>query len=234
MFISSWQNSGSTKPWRFAANKSSYIAYAGIEDKTFIIAQILETLNVFRYVAGVNSIGDIATEHKGKFIFKPKVKWPSIYHLKLLAYTRSWRNDENMRILTNSIQKLVDLSPIPQINGFYKSQVVSPGTFCMHDFKADMVNLDAKGWMMWFHRMELLARIGVVKSIPEFNSQLHYLKSSINEKSNVFDKKYTHCYFTKWGVYTGLALEHDWKTKDRYLCDLLFRSLLIMHYSEKA
>jgi len=208
-------------------------AYAGIEDKAFILEQIEETLNVFRYVIDVNSINDIAVEHKGKLVFKPAVKWPSIYHLRLLAYTKGWRNAENLRMLVDSMQRLVDLSPMPQINGLYKSQLVSPGSFCMHDFKTDVQNLDAKGWMMWFHRMELLARMGVVKSIPEFNSQLHYLKNAMNEKSSVFHKKHTHYYFMKWGTYTGLALEQDWKTKNRYLCDLLFRSVLIMHYSER-
>lgn len=86
--------------------------------------------------------------------------------------------------------------------------------------------------MMWFHRMELLSRLGVVKSIPELEMQLDFLKSMTDAHSGVFSKKYAHFYFTKWTMYHGLALEPSWKTKNRYLCDLLFRSMLIIHYSE--
>lgn len=207
-------------------------AYAGIGDKALILEQVKATLGVFKYLTGVNSINSIVNEYKGKLVFKKDVKWPSIYHLRLLAYTKSWRNKENLSMVTESIKRLIDVSPIPHINGLYRSQLISPGSFCMHDFKADMTNLDAKQWMMWFHRMELLSRLGVVKSIPELNEQLDFLKSIIDDYSRVFSKKYTHFYFTKWTMYTGLALEPNWKTKNRYLCDLLFRSLLILHYSE--
>ncbi|MBS4535721.1 hypothetical protein GOQ29_08845 [Clostridium sp. D2Q-14] len=213
--------------------KAVIFGYAGVEDKTFITEQIEEALNVFKYVINVSSIESITENYKGKLVFKSKAKWPSIYHLRLLAYTKSWRNIENINMIIDSIKRLIKLSPIPEIKGLYKSQVVSPGSFCMHDFNADMKRLDAKGWMMWFHRMELLARIGVIKSIPHLNLQLDYLKNMINEQNNIFHKKQSHYYFKKWGTYTGLVLEKDWRTKNRYLCDLIFRSIIIMYYSEK-
>ena len=37
----------------------------------------------------------------------------------------------------------------------------------MHDFYQDMNTFKDKDWMMWFHRMELLSRLGVVKHIEE-------------------------------------------------------------------
>mgnify|MGYP005834093033 CR=1 FL=1 len=130
------------------------------------------------------------------------------------------------------LKKLVDLSPIPHINLLWKSQLISAASFCMHDFNIDMENLNAKEWMMWFQRMELLSRLGVVQYIPELKTQVEFIKNAMINKSAVFEKKQSHYYFTKWDNYTGLALEKDWKTKERYLFDLFFRSLLILHYSK--
>lgn len=211
--------------------RATVFAYAGVEDKPFITEQITRTLDVFRYVVQIKSINDIVLEYQKKLVFKPQVKWPSIYHLRLLAFTQSWRNSENYNILIKSIKRLVELSPIPSVSGLYKFQMISPGSFCMHNFNVDMKNLDARKWMMWFHRMELLSRIGVVEHIPELNAQLKYLEQISEELSEVFGKKHTHYYFTKWGTYTGLALERDWRSKKRYLCDLLFRFCLIKKYA---
>jgi len=35
-----------------------------------------------------------------------------------------------------------------------------------------------------------------------------------------------------WGPYYGMKLEVDWKSKIRKACDITFRALLIVHYSE--
>jgi len=39
--------------------------------------------------------------------------------------------------------------------------------------------------------------------------------------------------FKGWGAYAGLQLEVDWKSKIRKACDITFRALLILHYSEQ-
>jgi hypothetical protein len=47
-----------------------------------------------------------------------------------------------------------------------------------------------------------------------------------------FTKALSHTYFRKWGAYTGLMLERDWRDPQRRIYDLTFRSLLILHYAE--
>jgi hypothetical protein len=37
--------------------------------------------------------------------------------------------------------------------------------------------------------------------------------------------------FKAWGPYGGLQLEVDWKSKIRRNCDITFRALLCLHYS---
>ncbi|MBS4534382.1 hypothetical protein GOQ29_01980 [Clostridium sp. D2Q-14] len=207
-------------------------AYAGMEEKDFVKEQIELALEVFQEAATVVSFNRITREYKGKLVFQEEVKWPSIYHLRLLAYTYSWRTETNNLLIQTAIQQMIDLSPIPSINALYKSQVIAPASFAMHHFKVDFEVFEPKDWMMWFHRMELLSRIGLVESVSELKRQLDVLIEMLHNNNGIFAKRHSHRYFTRWSPYTGMALEKDWRTKERYLCDLYFRSLLIIQYAE--
>ncbi len=127
---------------------------------------------------------------------------------------------------------MVRLSPIPNIYVKYKSQLIAPASFCMQNFAPDMNTLTDADWMQWFHRMELLARLGVVQEIPELKRRVQILAKILEEGQGLFTKKLSHAYFQKWGSYTGLALEKDWRLSQRRINDLTFRSLLILHYSK--
>ena len=212
--------------------RATIFAYAGEEEKDFIKAQIKNSLTKFEYVLKVNNLEDIIKPYRNKYVFKAGVMWPSIYDLRILAYTYGWRSNENLNLLIGAVQKLINLSPIPNINVLHKSQLISPASFCMHSFNSELTTMKDKEWMMWFHRMELLSRIGVVKHIKELNEQVCYLLNLLDKSEGLFAKRLSHYYFNKWGTYTGLALEKDWKTQGRRICDLSFRSLLILHYSE--
>jgi hypothetical protein len=101
----------------------------------------------------------------------------------------------------------------------------------MDDFRPNLSTISNAQWMQWFHRMELLARLGVVKQIPELERQVQILSNILLESGGIFTKKLSHLYFQRWGAYTGLALENDWRMAQRRINDLTFRSLLILHYS---
>jgi hypothetical protein len=89
--------------------------------------------------------------------------------------------------------------------------------------------LDDSHWMMWFHRLELLSRLGVVRSIPTLVQQITILREMLAANQGRFTKTLSHPYFRKWGAYTGLMLERDWRDPQRRIYDLTFRSLLILH-----
>ncbi len=213
--------------------RATIFSYAGIEDKEFIQNQIQSAIDKFEFVLSVDQIGDITAEYKNKLIFKNEVKWPSIYDLRLLAFTKTWRSKENKNIIISSIRQLIKLSPIPDILVLKGHQLIAPASFCMHDFCPDMSIFKDQDWMIWFHRMELLSRLGIVEYIEELKSQVDFLTNILNEDDGLFKKRLSHYYFTKWGTYIGLALEKDWRTEKRRICDLSFRSLLILNYLEK-
>ncbi len=208
-------------------------AHAEKEDIAFVQKQIEQALQVFRSVTQVKSLEELYQRYRGKFVFREGACWPSIYHLRLLAMSRGWRTPENRKMIVQSIQHIVRLSPIPNIYVKYKSQLIAPAPFCMDNFTPDMDKLTDAEWMQWFHRMELLARLGIVEEIPELKRQVQVLVKILQEGQGLFTKKLSHAYFQKWGSYTGLALEKDWRLPQRRINDLTFRSLLILHYSSK-
>jgi hypothetical protein len=160
--------------------RATVFAYAGVENKPFLQAQIGKALDEFKAVLTTNSLENLVEMYRGKLVFKPNVQWPSIYHLRLLAFTHSWRTIENQKLVADGVKRLIKLSPLPNISVRSKSQCIAPATFCMHDFNPEMGLMDDAHWMMWFHRMECLARLGVVKAITELQRQVDALASMLD------------------------------------------------------
>jgi hypothetical protein len=131
-------------------------------------------------------------------------------------------------MIAASLQRLVDLSPLPGIYARYKSQLIAPASFGMQDFKADLTALNDSSWMMWFQRMELLARLGVIRKVPDLKKQVAALYEILEAGAGRFVLPLKHKYFRQWGPYTGLTVEADWKDPRRRIFDLTFRSLLII------
>lgn len=211
--------------------KACVFAYTGNEQYDFVIEGIKEALNAFRYVCNVTNITDIYDVYKDKLGFKMGVMWPSIYHLRLLAYTTKWRNNKNKEMLVNAFTNLSKLSPIPSIKLCYKNQVISPASIYMNNFNEDMELLNSKEWMMWFHRTELISRLGIAFEVTSIKAQIEYVNKILNDNNGLFTKKLRHFYFTKWTQYLGLALENDWKLDEKAINDLTFRCLLINSFS---
>ena len=209
--------------------RAAVFAYAGLERRPFLQGQIAQALAGFQALLAVGSIAEITEKYREKRVFRPGVCWPGIYHLRLLAFTQTWRTPENLQMVAGAIRRLVELSPLPDIGVRHKSQVMAPPSFAMHDFNPDMSQMSDSDWMMWFHRMECLARLGVIRLVPELQEQTAVLAGMLDAKG-WFARKLSHPYFNQWGAYTGLMLENNWQSSQRRMNDLTFRSNLILHY----
>ncbi len=212
--------------------RASVFARAGWENSDLVREQIKKALACFAFVRGVNGIEEITTLYKNRRVFVEGVMWPGIYHLRLLAFTSHWRTVKNLEIIREGIKKMVEMSPLPWINVREKSQLISPPGFAMQNFKPVMEEMKPGEWMLWFHRTELIARLGVAREINEINDQLACLKRVRQEGDGLFSRKMSHKNFFDWSPYTGLALERNWRSPVRRISDLSFRSLLIEHFSE--
>lgn len=136
-----------------------------------------------------------------------------------------------MDVLKAAIHKLVEFSPLPYIKLLHKGQLIAPAYVFMNDFNPNMDTIKGMDWMLWFHRMEMISRLGIAGEIEEIKSQLQALQTILLKGNGLFKKAISHYTLNKWGCYSGLALENDWKAKGRRICDLTFRSLLILKLS---
>jgi len=201
-------------------------AYAGDEDRPHVARQVEGALEGFRSVLSVRSVDEISEEYKGKLVFREGAQWPSIYHLRLLSGTHGWRTTGSVRAVASAVERLVDLSPIPEIYLRLGSQLMAPASFAMNDFTSGLDEVDGYGQMLWFHRMELLGRVGVLSLVPSVRQLVDRLAGMLED--GLFGRKLNHPSFQKWGVYAGLALERDWRAPSRRIADLTFRALLIL------
>jgi hypothetical protein len=202
-------------------------AYAGAEDEPCVEEQTKVVLEAFKFIRSVNTIKEVTNRYRDKLVFKPGVAFPSIYHLRLLAFTGKWKTPANRRLVTEGVKKLVALSPIPYILARKGAQLIAPASFAMLDFRPRMESLKDAEWMMWFHRMELLSRMGMIQAVPELKRQVMELEQMLQQGGGWFTKKLSSRYFLNWGAYSGLSLERDWRSPERRIRDLTFRSLLI-------
>lgn len=209
--------------------RAAVFAYAADEQRACVRAQIAEALRGFESVLAVGSVDEITEQYGGRRIFRKGVRWPSVYHLRLLAYTRSWRTSERIGKLARAVERLVELSPVPEIYLRRGSQLMVPASFAMGDFAANLGETEGYGRMLWFQRAELLARLGVVPFVPALRAQVGHLAEALED--GLFRQRANHPSFKTWGTYAGLALERDWRAASRRTADLTFRALLILHYA---
>lgn len=130
--------------------RAALLASPGREGSPCVLDQVRGALNAFGAVLGRGSVGDFVESHRGKLVFRAGVVWPSIYHLRLLAFTHSWRSSANHRTVTESVSRLVDWSPLPSVYFRHGSQLIAPASFAMQDFDPDIETLDDAQWMIWF------------------------------------------------------------------------------------
>ncbi|UCD08076.1 MAG: hypothetical protein JSU79_06895 [Dehalococcoidales bacterium] len=204
-------------------------SYFGIEDHDFIQTEIQRTLGYVSAVRAIPSIESITGTYNKKLYYSG-TPLPDLYNLKLLAFTQSWRNEENIDIISQAIERLIDFSPLPKVYIKAKSQLVAPAQIQPPNLKQSPHDLGSKDWFWWIHTMELFARMGIVKNVSSLLQQANELKEILEERDCIFPIKPHDGYFKAWSVYSGLALEDSWKN-DRWKYDMTFRSLLILKYA---
>jgi hypothetical protein len=220
------------------------IARAGYDDVIGISPQIQLSLDSFKRVLEVDSVLDISRPiRKGKSrVFNDYEKWPCRYHLDILAHTNTWKNEDNIKIVADSITKLmktdrpelIGLIPaswvgyaLGTLGGFasqgfsIKTSVILPSPLANATLKPDLYNLEYIEW---------LARCGVVPLVPALREAVKDIANTIGD-DGICRIPVVDDIFKGWGPYAGLQLETDWRSKVRRDCDITFRALIILHYS---
>ena len=223
--------------------RCAYIARAGYDDVIDISPQIQLSLDCFKRVLEVDSVLDIShlIRNGKQLVFNENERWPCRYHLDILAHTNSWKNEKNIKMVADSIskmmktdrQELVNLVPASWIGhalgplGGFPSQGLTVKVTCLLPSPINTHYRD-KPEVYQIEYIEWFARCGIVQYIPVL---LDAVKDIINCVDNEGICHAPVLEVKGWGPYCGSQLEIDWKTKIRKACDITFRALLIAYYS---
>ncbi|MCL2408106.1 MAG: hypothetical protein FWC96_00615 [Oscillospiraceae bacterium] len=186
----------------------------------------------FANVLNYEKSEDAVDTHRRKACFKKGVLWPCMYHLRMLAYSQSWRSEQNKSLLAECVSRLSTFSQSGvDVYTYKRGQFISPcWSFLFTSITDGSIN-DEVVSPSWFDIMELYARCGILNRVAVLKNEYEAMLTLIDEDLNLNFK----CSTTKnsfyWSPYSGIALETDWRNKLKVQCDVLFRILLIMHYS---
>ena len=190
-------------------------------------------LRSFEAVLQVDTPDQIIETRRGKPCFRPGVRWPCLYHLRMLAFSRRWRCRETMDLLAQSIAALYDFPSVGFVYTYCHNQLKGP---CMALAHSGPVNESLESGSvggMYFDRLELLARCGALTRVDCLRKEYDLLLSYL-EEGPLFTGEVNRTYALGWSPYFGFALEVDWRSKKRKQCDILFRILMIMNHREET
>ena len=222
------------------------IARAGYDDLIDITPQIQLSLECFQRVLEVDSVLDITRPINGgkRRVFCDNEKWPCRYHLDILAHTSSWKNEKNIKMLAESITKLMRTDRPELVNlvpASWVGRVLGPlGGFPAQGLTVKVTSLlpspmsipnHGKPEVYQMEYLEWFARCGIVKCIPALCEAVDDIVKSVDDKGICHAPTLE---LKDWGTYCGSRLEVDWKSKIRKACDITFRALLIEHYTNNG
>lgn len=211
--------------------RAAVLAHAGLANAEKIAAEVQRALGTFELAAGVQSAGEITETYGGKLVYARQALLPGYYQLRLLAYTESWRSPPNRAMVAAALHNLTAMSPLPHILIRCGSQLISPSDFAMLDWHTPFADAGDGGKMMWLARAELVSRLGLPCAAADYVAQAAALLADPDRLRGLASSIRNTGYFRRWGAYTGLALEDDWRSVRRKVNDLAFRLALVVHHA---
>ncbi len=216
--------------FKYEMIRASLYAQAGYNNSEFVSKWVDDALTGFRNIAEAEHYKDLVYEGKNhKLIFHEGKYIPVIYHLRILAFTESWRTKENMEMLRMAYNKMYQWLPLPSMYYKSKGQLVAPlGNVCWPVNKS----FEKENAFLWFQFYELSARMGMLKGESPFRQHFEELKKNIlkyGDKWSELQIKRKEIY-ANWSGYSGLALEGHWSGVVQIMHDLMFRVVLIDKY----
>jgi hypothetical protein len=208
--------------------RAAILARAGVDDETSIKEAIAESVDLFVGLLGITHSDELVLPYKDKYILRKGAYLPSYYHLVILASTQSWRTPENTDQIRRSVANLCRLGLPPTLLK-YGSQLVAPASLNeQHWLTPEKIHYDSEK-AMWVERTILLLQADIAGEtlssvIRDFTPQFVEQWSKSIRNTQVF---------LKWGAYTGVGLEPDWKSRERKHIDLWFRQRQIEHLLDR-
>lgn len=191
--------------------RAACLARTGSVDESEFRSEINEAVAQFEQTGKIQDKNEAIEKQENYWIMKNPII-PSYYHLILLAYTCSWRTLRTIADVSRGISNLIRLD-LPSVYLKHKSQMIAPARLNLTQI---IDPSDESAYFAWFDKVKLLLKAGYKNGafIAGMNSVLQRFSIELIKKNDLF---------MKWGAYSGLALEPDWRSGRRKKYDLLYR-----------
>jgi hypothetical protein len=198
--------------------RAASLARAGLENEALIEAEVAESVDVLASMAGLREQSDVVLPHGDVFVIREGIGLPSYYHLQVLAFTHGWRTSENLARVRDGVDALCAV-PLPDAYVKEGSQIVAPASLRAGAWSRPWELEKDFDRACWIDRVLLLLKAGLVS--PKFAAAVAEYVLTLPER---WAKEIrASAPFLRWGAYTGVGLEPDWRSPRRKYADLWFR-----------
>jgi hypothetical protein len=211
----------------FCIIRASLFSQARLHDYDFVHDYIKNALDSFNITANARGFSDMAIPYKGKHIYVNGKCLPTVYDFRILAFTNSWRTEDNLNLLSKAYKNLYEWLPFPPTYIKAGSQLIAPFGSIQLPLNSDFS--EAIGFP-WFDFYELSARMGVLSKRSPFYKHFNKLFDEVKETKGEIFSEINKKEFIRFSSYSGLALEDDWIKKQNKINDLTFRCYLINYF----
>lgn len=227
------ENSRAASTFKYELIRASLFAQAGIQNDEVVSKWVEDAVQGFQNIANAGNYNDLVVERRdGKLVYKKGIHTPVFYHLRILAFTDSWRTEENLKMMKIAYEKLYQWLPLPPTYHMSKYPVAPLGLVSApvnQNFSNDL-------GFVWMHFYEMSARMRMLGKESPFRNHFEELREHVlkqDEQLGEYTKDKNGSYIG-WSGYFGSALEGDGETQQERMRDFMFRVLLIDKYSDEG
>ena len=202
-------------------------------------------LKGFERIIGMNSLDDITKTRNSKAKYNyPYIEadeyFPDSYTLAMLAYTNTWRTDENISMLVDSLNRINQIMKPEnnmhvRINGkFYGPcfAMIRP----LKPFKTDVIDT-----ILYRRVLTEIAMLGVGDRVDIINESARNIEEAVAHDGILrmrldlpHNKRYSPKSIEYPTAYVDVRLEPDYKKKNALECDLTFWAVHFLKLVEKV
>jgi hypothetical protein len=166
--------------------------------------------------------------------------FPDNYTLTMLAYTQSWRTDENRKMLADSINHInVIMKPENNMHIRINGKFYAPCFAFVRPFRS--FSPDIIDSILYRRPLTEIAMLGIGKNVQLLNESIANIMEALDDdgvlKMNFalpHNKRYSPKQIEYPTPYVDVRLEPDYKSKTSLLCDLTYWAVEFLHLCDSA
>ncbi|MFO7637217.1 MAG: hypothetical protein R6W96_07900 [Clostridia bacterium] len=231
-------NSGATTIGLFC----TMLAMLGEGDTDYVKPFLDVSLMAFRSMLDIESLDEItlpATKSSRHPYITEDQYLPCAYHLATLAYTKSWRTPENVRMMSDAMNHMNRImKPNNEINAKIDGKFIGPGWALIRPFEPFRVDYHSS--IMYRRPLTEIAMLGSGESIEVILQSAQNVREALGQddvlRFGFENTQQKRKHFPVTGLYptpySDVCLEENYITDTSIDCDLTFWAVQFLNFVE--